>query len=358
MVKIQFILRHRDQPWGAPYGYGSGYGLSSGLRNSVRFVVEMLELLGIAAEWVEVADAHCIDREVTRYRPTHVILEAFWVPPAKLDVLKPLHPYVTWAVRDHSETPFLANEGMAFEWVAGYLARGVEIMCNAPRALTDMKAVGESYGTPNLISYAPNYYPVHAPRRHDTMVPRPPRADDTVRVGCFGAIRPLKNQMSQAVAALRFADRLGKKLEFHINSARAEQGGNPVLKNLRALFANSGRAKLVEHGWVDHDKFLRVVADMDVVMQVSFSETFNIVSADAVACDVPVVASREVSWLKDYALADPNSTDSILDALLATVRHHRHERIRWQRRDLRAYCQASKELYWHRFGRGGCVPDV
>ena len=66
-ARLQFILRHRDQPWGydGPYGYQ----LSSGLRNSVRFVVEMLHLLGIAAEWVEVTDAHCIDREVTRYKP-------------------------------------------------------------------------------------------------------------------------------------------------------------------------------------------------------------------------------------------------------------------------------------------------
>lgn len=352
MSKLLFVLRHRDQPWGAPYGYG----LSSGLRNSVRFVVDMLHLLGIPAKWVEVPDDNFIDREVKAYNPTHVILEAFWVRPEKIDVLKPLHPYVTWMVRDHSETPFLANEGMAFRWIAGYLSRGVEVACNAPRAFTDMEAVGVAYGHPRLISYAPNYYPVHLHSRFDTLVPKAPRADDTIKIGCFGAIRPLKNQLAQAVAALRFAEMLGKKLEFHINSARAEQGGNPVLKNLRALFAHACRANLVEHGWVDHGEFLEVVASMDVVMQVSFSETFNIVSADAVTSDVPVVVSSEVSWLKSYAVADPSSTTSMLDALLKTRRHPERGRLEWQRRDLAAYCQESKRIWWHRFGRGGPVP--
>lgn len=353
MSKLLFVLRHRDQPWGQ---YGSPYGLSSGLRNSVRFVVEMLDLMGIPAKWVEVADDNCIDREVTAYRPTHVILEAFWVRPAKIDDLRPRHPFVTWMVRDHSETPFLANEGIAFEWVAGYLRRDVEIVCNAPRAFVDMQATGGAYGYGNLISYAPNYYPVHAPKRYDTLVPSPGRADDTLRVGCFGAIRPLKNQVAQAIAALRYADRLGKKLEFHINFARAEQGGNPVLKNLRGLFANTPRAKLVELGWVEHDKFLGTVAAMDAVMQVSFSETFNIVAADAVMCDVPVVVSREVSWLKSYAVADANSTTSMLDALLRVHTQPRRARLEWQRRDLTAYCQASKAVWWGRFGRGGPVP--
>jgi glycosyltransferase involved in cell wall biosynthesis len=350
--KLLFLLRHRDQPWGAPYGYG----LSSGLRNSVRFVVDMLHLLGIPAEWQELPDDNVIDKAVKAYNPTHVILEAFWVRPAKIDVLRPLHPYVTWIVRDHSETPFLANEGLAFSWVAGYLSRGVEIACNAPRALTDMQAIGTSYGYPNLISYAPNYYPVHTPKNFSTLVPKPPRADDTIKIGCFGAIRPLKNQAAQAIAALRFAEVLGKKLEFHINSARTEQGGNPVLKNLQAMFANSPRATLVELPWVDHETFLETVAQMDIVMQVSFTETFNIVSADAVACSVPVVASSEVSWLQNYALASANSTTSILEALLRVMRQPRAARLSWQMRDLNAYCQASKKVYWDRFGRGGPVP--
>lgn len=355
-AKLQFLLRHRDQPWG--YNGPYGYQLSSGLRNSVRFVVEMLHLMGIAAEWVECQDANAIDREVTRYKPTHVILEAFWVPPAKIKQLKPLHPYVTWCVRDHSETPFLANEGMVMEWVAGYLAQGVEVICNAPRALTDMQAIAEAYGYPGQVSYGPNYYPTHLPKTFKTLQPKPTHADDIVRVGCFGAIRPLKNQLLQAVAALRYASFLGKKLEFHINSARIEQGGNPILKNLQALFANAPNAKLVEAPWCDHAQFLDLLEQMDVLLQVSLSETFNIVSADAVICNVPVVVSREVPWLGSYAIADANDSTSIYNQMLAILRHPKQSRLEWQMRDLSKYTANTKAIWYDRFGRGGPVPNV
>jgi hypothetical protein len=318
----------------------------------------MLTLMGIPATWVEVEDANAIDRVVAQYKPTHVILEAFWVPPYKIAQLKPLHPYVTWAVRDHSETPFIANEGMVMEWVQSYLAQGVEVMCNAPRALADMQIIGQAYGSPGLISYAPNYYPTHAPKTFKTGVPHPPRGDDTIRVGCFGAIRPLKNQLIQAVAAIAYADRLGKKLEFHINSARVEQNGNPILKNLQALFANTPRAALVEAPWSDHDQFLTLVEQMDIMLQVSLSETFNIVTADAVMCNVPVVVSPEVSWLQPYAVADANSSASIVSKMLSTLSQPPAGRIAWQIRDLTAYTTKTKAVWWERFGRGGPVPSV
>ena len=353
-AKLQFILRHRDAPWGAPYAYQ----LSSGLRNSVRFVVDMLHLMGIAAEWVEVQDANGIDKEVTRYKPTHVILEAFWCPPWKLDQLKPLHPYVTWCVRNHSEMPFLANEGMAMVWTKEYLDRDVEIMCNAPRALKDFTVIATSYGSPELVSYAPNYYPTHLPRTFKTLVPAKNRGDDTLRIGCFGAIRPLKNQLLQAVSAIEFADRLGKKLEFYINGTRLEGGGNPILKNLQQLFGSASRAKLIESPWSEHDAFLALIEKMDILMQVSLSETFNIVSADAVVCNVPVVVSREVSWLEPYAVADANSSDDMVQKLLAIVRQPRRARLEWQMRDLTKYTTTTKSVWWDRFGHGGTVPNV
>ena len=53
-----------------------------------------------------------------------------------------------------------------------------------------------------------------------------------------------------------------------------------------------------------HDKFLEMCSKMDVGMQVSFSETFNIVAADLVTAGVPIVGSKELPWLLDYAKAD------------------------------------------------------
>lgn len=340
-MRLLFILKSREGNW----GYASG---SSGLANSVRFVVDMLTSHGIEAKAVEVQDNNCIDREVTAYRPTHVIVEAFWVVPEKFDVLKALHPRVRWIVRDHSETPFLANEGIAFGWTAAYLARGVEVMCNAPRAVGDMQVVASACAHPEtLVTYGPNYYPTPSGGEINAK----PMPSDVIDIGCFGAIRPLKNHMVQAIAAMAFADAAGLSLRFHVNATRVEGNGSPVLKNLREVFAAS-RHELVEHGWQEHADFLRLMATMDICMQVSFTETFNIVAADAMASSVPVVASSEFPWLGDYAFADPTSSKGIAALLMeiwAESDVARSYRLHRQRRDMVNYNRRSECVWLERF---------
>ncbi len=56
----------------------------------------------------------------------------------------------------------------------------------------------------------------------------------TLRIGVFGATRPLKNLMSAAGAALEIAHRLRVPLELWLSAGRAEGGGETILA---ALFA-------------------------------------------------------------------------------------------------------------------------
>lgn len=349
--RILFILKAREGNW----GYGSK---ESGLSNSVRFTVDMLNATGIEAKVVEVADNNCIDREVTAYRPTHVIIEAFWVVPEKFDVLKPLHPDVQWIVRDHSETPFLANEGIAFGWTVDYLRRGIEVMCNAPRAVSDMAVVAMGCGlNPSGITYGPNVYPV--PRLCE-MTPHK-RKTDFIDIGCFGAVRPLKNHMTQAIAAIAFAETLGCTLRFHVNATRVEGQGSPVLKNLRELFGRSDH-ELIEHGWMVHRDFLDVLRDIDILMQVSFSETFNIVAADAMAVSVPVLVSREIPWIGHYAHRDPTDAADMARGLYEIWNENqgeRQNRLLRQRRDMEIYCARSAATWARRFGaRSPMTPEA
>ena len=340
--RLLFVLRCRENYWG-PSSYGHH---SSGLANSVRFIVDMLNNHGITAFLEEVNDNNDIDRVVTQHRPTHVIIEAFWVVPEKFDVLKPLHPTVRWIVRNHSEMPFLANEGIAFGWSLDYMRRGVEVMSNAGRAQHDLAVVAVANGLPESLStYGPNVYP---DPDHGDMRPRMPH--EPFDVGCFGAIRPLKNHISQAIGALLFADAQGVRLRFHINGTRIEGNGDPILKNLRSIFADAPRAELVEHSWLSHDAFLGLVASMDIVTQVSFTETFNIVAADAAAESVPVVVSREVPWIGRYAWADPNDTRDIADTMADIYASPLLPRLHQQRRDLMAYVRESTDVWLGRFG--------
>lgn len=316
--RILFIVKRRED-YSDHCSY-SKQGVSTGLWNSARLIVEMLVKHGVEAKLVEVIDNNCIDREVTQYKPTHVIIEALWVIPEKFKVLTALHPKVKWNIRMHSELPFIANEGIAMKWLLSYLTyNNVTISCNSERFLNEMRfLVKERFNIEGDVSdsvwYTPNYY-------------MPPNLNvepsislydrDYVNVACFGAIRPLKNQLTQAVGALKFARSIGKKLHFHINIGRVETKGDPVLHNIRDLFSQleSEGHKLVEHIWVPHSEFLNVIKDMDVGMQVSFTETFNIVSADIIACGVPLVTSSEVRWSVPTFVADPTDTNDIAEKL-------------------------------------------
>ena len=93
--------------------------------------------------------------------------------------------------------------------------------------------------------------------------------------------------------------------------------GDPVLHNLRGLFGQLYRQghRLINYGWLPHDSFLNICAKMDMGLQVSFSETFNIVSADMISQGVPVVSSSELPWAAWGTTADPTSTKDIVRKL-------------------------------------------
>lgn len=299
-LKVLFILKFREDSGGQTYSY---YYFSSGLFWSAKFVVEMLLGKGVNAKLVEVVDNNDIDREVANFKPDVVIIEALWVVPEKFDVLKKLHPDVQWVVRLHSNMPFLANEGIAISWIKGYEDRGVTIAVNDKRAFRDIESVVDSE-----VVYLPNFYPIHSRIEkcwHDDVV---------LDVGCFGAIRPLKNQLIQAVAAIQFVDSIEKSLNFHINGTRTEMGGNSVLENIRALFRGT-KHQLIEHGWISHHHFLNILSEMDIGMQVSLSETFSIVTADMVSVGLPIVVSHEVGWANFLSKADPTNSEKIVDKL-------------------------------------------
>ncbi len=296
--KVLFILKKRQT---SHTGLNT---ISSGLLNSANFVNDMLVKNGIESHLVEVKDNNCIDREVTKYKPTHVIIEALWVVPSKFEQLIKLHPNVEWIIRLHSDIPFLANEGIAIDWIYQYLNyKNVKVSINSKRADREFGVV-----TQKEFLYLPNYYPVGFFNKN-----KPSKRDKKIlNIGCFGAVRPMKNHLLQAFSAIEFADKNNKTLYFHINIGRVENNGDPVLKNLRYLFENNQRHFLIEHKWMNHDDFIEVLQRMDIGLQVSFSETFNIVAADLVNNNIPVVVSDEISWVSPLFYAKTTSSKSIV----------------------------------------------
>lgn len=280
---------------------------SSGLLNSAKFVSDMLNENGIISKVVDVEDNNKIDREVHLFKPDVVIIEALWVVPEKFEVLTKLHPNVKWIVRLHSQIPFLANEGIAIDWLYKYIKHDkVFVGVNSLESLDVFEDILDK-----KVFYLPNYYPT----QNKSNICDLNHGHGQINIGCFGAIRPLKNQLQQAVSAIEFGDSINRRIRFHINSERIEGRGEPVLKNIRALFENNPKHKLIEHSWLNHEEFIRTVRKMDIGMQVSFSETFNIVSADFVSNGVPVVISPEITWGSCIFKANPTSNQSIVKKL-------------------------------------------
>jgi hypothetical protein len=312
-LKALFILKRRQD---YSHEYSENH-LATGMYNSAKFVSDMLEANGIDSKVVIVTDNNDIDREVHKHKPSHVFIEGIWVVPEKFEILKKLHPKVRWVVRCHSEIPFLAQEGNALDWIFKYVQNDVSVSGNSKRINADLQTLiceglGLTWDRDSMVPLLPNYYPVPTSACFET------RSDDKHHfdIACFGAVRPLKNHLIQAVAAVQFAMSHGKGLHFHINSGRVEQNGANQLKNLKALFEGMGPGfKLVENAWMSHPHFLHLMGRMDISMQVSLSETFNIVTADAVAVGTPIVVSDEIAWASKESFAKPTSTPDIVKTL-------------------------------------------
>ncbi len=344
------------------------YGPSFGLINSCKFIVNALRCEGIHARVVVVNDNNDIDAAVHNYRPTHVFIEALWVVPEKFKELLRLYPRVEWYVRIHSKIPFLANEGIAMHWMREYdlisktflnfhLSANSKEVCNS---------FFRAYGIP--VFYFPNiYHPDacddcddpnhdhdddddhdHGHDDHDhgnknkTKPPKPP--ESPIDIGCFGAIRPFKNQLNQAFAAITFGNQRGFPINFHINHDRCEQGGHSVLKNLDYAFKDTPHT-LIYHPWMLHNQFIELVKTMDLGLQVSMSETFDIVAGDFAWNYVPVVGSPEVFWLDKNYIADPNSMENMVDRLCYAYDGIKKNRQKVNRKKLEDYNEDATEVW-------------
>jgi glycosyltransferase involved in cell wall biosynthesis len=363
LPRVLFILKKRAAAGGYdnwshnPAGTPLPSGLSVSASQMVKAITEFCEEVKL----VQVIDNNCIDREVSQFKPTHVIIEAFWVVPEKFDILKKLHPKVKWIIRNHSKCDFLSHEGGMIGWALDYIKNGQTLGCNSIEATLDIRRVA-SVGKMDFmnVAYLPNFYDAPETKHAKLAIHvgsllrwigfnEKQLAPTLLHVACPGAIRPLKNHLHQAMAAMCAAELLGSELRFYINSSRVEGKAEPILNSIRQLFNRFSKHTLVEIPWLDHEAFTKAMATMDIVLQVSNSETFNIVAADAVAAGVPVVGSDEIPWLPKEFHADPNNVESITAKILYVWRNSRTGLLQdSQLLALREYAEETKHL-WKNF---------
>lgn len=352
-MKILFVLKRRQGYgcWNDDLIVDNSFELSSGLLNSVKLLVDMINIRmrSVDARYVVVQDNNCIDREITLYRPDIVVIEAFWVVPSKFDILKSLHPNVKWIIRSHSKSEFLAGEGSAYKWICEYLEKGLYVACNSVQGWLDIKYLARSLSiNTEHVLYLPNYYHIKVGRNIHSI----DYDVDILDIGCFGAVRPLKNHLPQVIAALEFANKAGKRINFHINSSRVEGQGEGIIKNIRNIFGHLPQHYLVEHDWMIHEDFLTLTGSMHMNLQVSLSETFNIVAADSVYMGVPVIVSNAISWLNNSILSCKTDASSIKNEMFNLYRFHAiYSLVRQQQQELKEYNESSVNAWENFFER-------
>ncbi len=348
--KVLFILKKREDVIDKEKNIKKV--IQTGLFNSSNYLNDILNNMGIESHLEIAIDNNCIDRLVTKHRPTHVIIEALWVVPPKFIILCKLHPTVKWIIRLHSETPFIACEGIAMQWITKYLLfQNLYLGVNSVRMLREMKEIFKiKFENAKIIDekiiYLPNYYPID-----NIEMKSYNKEKDVINISCFGAIRPLKNQLMQAVAAIEFANKINKKLRFHINATRVEGNGLPVYHNLKYLFEELDikRYELVEHPWYDKEEFHTICTDMDIGLQVSFSETFNIVCCDLLKQGIPIITSTDIVWSDSKYQANPTDSLDIVNKMLLTY-EDLEENVKSNVKSLNEYLNKTKEAWYNYFG--------
>lgn len=303
-MKILFILKSRLY---------SQAKTSYGLINSANHVAQFLMRQGHDCKIVEVIDSNFIDREVYNFRPQVVIIEALWVPTYKMEELLNIKRYkdILWVERIHSDIGYLSVEGNAFNLINEYLN-----LCN-PRLILSFN----NKGFVNNLSQAMFEHFVYLPNIIETFrgdcnfTPERRKID----IGCFGALRVLKNQCYQAICAINAADELNKRLYFHITPNLSIEN-DPVLNNLKEIFKGKRHA-LVIHDWLPNEQFQELVKRMDLGLQVSFTESFNIVSADFVNNNKLIVVSDAISWMPNKLKTSTVNYDETIKKIVYTYKN-------------------------------------
>ena len=83
---------------------------------------------------------------------------------------------------------------------------------------------------------------------------------------------------------------------------------------------------------------------MDICMQVSYSETFNIVAADSINLGIPTVVSDEISWTHPSSFANPNDTIDIKNKLI-NAWQNKHKHIELNKKYLIRYVDKSAKTW-------------
>jgi len=266
----------------------SHIGLGVAAINTAKVLIEN----GISTAVWPVINAEDLRCRLQAQPAEQVIVSAPWIPSPELQSLANQFSNTQFTVACHSNVGFLQADRNGVKLVREVMeleagSANIHLAGNSRRFC---EWVRFAFGAP--CAYLPNLYYLHG-----EPVP-PPRAfhGGTLKIGVFGATRPLKNMMSAAGAALELSRSLRSPLELWVSGGRTEGGGEVVLGAVKEMLNGLPGVSLILNGWQTWPQFRKTVASMNLLMQPSYTESFNMVTADGVAEGVASVVSSAIDW--------------------------------------------------------------
>ncbi len=284
---------------------GSSHG---GIGNTCRNIANVLNQHGHRSEVWPIAGGDTLEARLIQEgsEVTHVVVAAPFIPSGWMGRLSQGFPDIKFSVTSHSNVGFLQAESAAIRLMREYsdLAVLEHNFHAAANSIRLVEAFNAAYG--RFVIHLPNLYDLAStPQARGKLGSR-----GTLNIGSFGALRVQKNFTSAAWAALGIARRLRIPLRFHINLGRTDSNGDVVERAIRASIENVPGAELVPVSWASPLEFRRIVAQMDLLLQPSYTETFSMVTADAIAEMIPVVVTEAMEWCPDDWKAE---SDDVVD---------------------------------------------
>ena len=268
---------------------------------------KVLRRQGIKADVWPIVDAADLRKRLLTAPAADVIVSAPWIPSAQLQALATDFPDTRFAVNCHSNVGFLQADTNGVRLVRELMelelgTHNIRLGGNC-RRFCDW--VHSAFASP--CAYLPNLYCLD---EHASTHTRAVFDGGTLRIGIFGAIRPQKNVMSAAAAAIEIGRAVRAPLEIWLSAGREEGGGGTVLSSVREMVNGLPNVSLVSQGWQSWPKFRKLVGHMHLLLQPSYTESFNMVTADGVAEGVPSVVSHAIDWAPHHWKAQ---IDDVLD---------------------------------------------
>ncbi len=236
---------------------------------------------------------------------THVVISAAWIPVLDLGKLVIRYPDIEFAANIHSNVGFLQADSNGVELLRKYVHLQRELLnfrvSGNNQEFVDW--VSEAYTTEAL--FLPNLYNLDSTVAGNKALYN----GSPLRIGAFGACRPLKNFLTAAAAAISISKEFRVPVDFWMNGGRPD-GGSTIERAIRKLIEGQHGVTLHILNWAAWPEFLDFIETLHLMMQISYTESMNLVTCDGLARGVPSVVSSAIKWAPERWVA---KSDDALD---------------------------------------------